>query len=101
MSKLRNAVENWIRAEHAFRLGPDAYSNRTQAWLIQAEEQLRKACSGKKHLHNAAKALGVKVEQERPRERVRLITPATDDPSYVGRPFRKGIPYRPKGGLFG
>jgi predicted metal-dependent hydrolase len=72
MGKLADAIEDWIRAEYAFRLGQDPYSNWTQEWLTKAEEKLRFCLTSKEGLREAARELGVKVDRE---ERVSLRVP--------------------------
>ena len=50
---LRKAVAKWVRAEYEFRLGPQAYSNVTTDWYVDAENQLRIALTGKSDLKAA------------------------------------------------
>lgn len=55
--QVEQAVANWIRAEHNFRLGPRAYRDDTQEMLIEAEKQLRQALTGKRQLEKAFEKL--------------------------------------------
>jgi hypothetical protein len=51
-------AERWVRAEYAFRLGPNAYHGETPTWLVAAEDDLRRAVTGHTELRAAARALG-------------------------------------------
>jgi hypothetical protein len=62
LENLIDAAEEWVKAEFTYRLGPNPYTTRKQTRLIEAEENLRKALTGKKYLRNAAKKLGVDVD---------------------------------------
>lgn len=63
MSKLREAIEAWIRAEFLFRLGPFAYEDEPTKWYLEAEDRMRKAVSGEADLTEAARAIGVEVDE--------------------------------------
>lgn len=66
--KLERAVEKWIKAEWAFRLGPHAYDTKPMHNLIEAEEQLRKAVTGQKGLNNAAAEIGIDTSECKKRD---------------------------------
>ena len=55
-------MEHWIKAEYAFRLTDRNYTAEAQAWLLEAEDQLREAVSGHKDLGKAGKALGCRSQ---------------------------------------
>ena len=55
---IREKAECWIKAEYAFRLMDRNYTAEAQAWLLEAEEQLREAVTGHKDLGKAGKVLG-------------------------------------------
>ena len=54
---IKAAAVRWINAEFAFRCGPRAYDSQTMTWLVEAEDGLRKAVTGKRYLKNARKIL--------------------------------------------
>jgi hypothetical protein len=62
MSKLRDAVERYIRAEFAFRCGPYAYREHVTKWYMEADDALREAATGHRDLREAGISLGCKVE---------------------------------------
>ncbi len=61
--KLTRAVEQWIRAEWCFRLGPYPYTREAEGWLLQAERKLRRALTGKGKLGDAHKVLKEKQDE--------------------------------------
>ena len=61
LTTLRRAAEAWVRAEWAFRHGPQAYRDETMRWYLDAEDALREALTGVSDLVQAARELGVKV----------------------------------------
>jgi hypothetical protein len=56
--RILKLVRNWVRAEYHFRLGPSAYGDTEQAWLLRAMERLRRAVTGKGDLGKAFHSLG-------------------------------------------
>jgi hypothetical protein len=69
---LQQTVENWIRAEHAFRLGTErerAYSDTTTDWFTAACETLRRAATGHADLAAAGKKLGCTAPKRKKRKR--------------------------------
>ena len=55
---LAEAVAAWIRAEHHFRFGPNAYRQQELDWYVKAERRLRRALTGKGNLEEAYQAMG-------------------------------------------
>lgn len=53
MTKLEQAVAEWIRAEWEFRCGVQAYQGNTPDWLSKTERRLRRALTGKGDLDEA------------------------------------------------
>ena len=51
--KLQKAVEAWLRAEHEFRLGKNAFDRQSARHYIQAEDELREALTGRSDLRAA------------------------------------------------
>lgn len=59
MSELRKAAEEWIKAEYNFRCGPAAYSAIAAKWYEEANDNLRRAITGKADVEAAAIVLAV------------------------------------------
>ena len=55
--KIKAAAIRWINADFAFRCGRHAYSAQATNWLLEAEDDLRKAVTGKRLLKNARRVL--------------------------------------------
>lgn len=92
MNRLQEAIEQWVRAEFVFRMGPMAFSDQTANWLVLAEENLRaQVTDGKTDLREAAKALGVRVER---------VEPTTTKPKPKPAPAKPVERKRLKVGLF-
>lgn len=66
--ELKEMAEAWVRAEFAFRLGPNAYQQEQTDWFIEAENELRRAISGEPGLGKAARSLGSPGADELERE---------------------------------
>jgi hypothetical protein len=64
--RLKRLVERWIRAEWAFRYGPDAYQNYPTKKYLQAERRVRRAVTGTKELGKAGLRLGCKEKKFKP-----------------------------------
>lgn len=63
---LEKAVAAWIRAEWAFRAGPNAYRGDTQLWFETACDVLRAVATGHSDLEKAAQKVGLPGQTKKP-----------------------------------
>lgn len=64
MSKLRDAVEKWVRAEWYFRWSAHNYTEESQTAFYEAENELREALTGEQDLRKAGETLGLKMNKK-------------------------------------
>ena len=61
LDPVKQAAKVWVRADWAFRFGPDCFTHETQVWLVSAERQLRRVVTESADLQRAYDQLkGVK-----------------------------------------
>jgi hypothetical protein len=96
MGRLSKAIKQWIRAEYAFRHGPNAYHGNTTDKIIEAEENLREVLTGHRQLGSAGASLGCTPATERQPAKLNRGKRAPAEPD-AGKPLRKR---HKSGGLF-